>query len=81
MFFKFLITRYASKIAHEVEAAALRTLVRTYRIVRIVTVFAFARCSPLIYIETFAARQPPHSTLLGATGNEPKGLALTFSAG
>jgi len=81
MLLKLLIARETTEIRLKIEAATGGALMRPYRIVLVMTMFALARCPPLMHVEAFAAGHPPLTDLLRPTGYESEGLALAVCAG
>ena len=77
MVFVLLFARKAGKVRFKGKAAALGTLLRTTLFVILMSMLANARCTPLVYVKSFASHQPVHANFFGTSRDVAEFFAST----
>lgn len=80
MIFKFLIAANATEIAYKWKASTWFTLMRSFSLMFLMTMFAFTRWSPHFNIKAFPSWEMSKPYLFRSPGNKLKPLTITVFA-
>ena len=70
MAFKFAITADTGEVGKKAHTFTFSTIEWWIRAVRLMSVFAFTTCSPLVHVEAFPTRQPILTDFFWSSWNE-----------